>query len=76
MTAQEIKDFCKENKLTQKELAGLIGMGQDSLNTAISSGKISNSVEASVNLLRENMELKKELQKYKSLKEALKEAIL
>lgn len=76
MTADELKTFCKELGITQRELAERIGMSADSLNTAVSNNKISKMAENSINLILENENLKNELKKYEILKEALKNAIL
>lgn len=76
MTADELKTFCKELGITQRELAERIGMSADSLNTAVSNNKISKMAENSINLILENESLKNELKKYEILKEALKNAIL
>ncbi|HGQ6563047.1 TPA: helix-turn-helix domain-containing protein [Campylobacter jejuni subsp. jejuni] len=76
MTAQEIKDFCKNIGITQKELAEKVGMSQEGLNSILSTGKISKTLEASINLLMENEKLKQELKNYENLKNSLKQALL
>lgn len=76
MTADELKTFCKELRITQRELAERIGMSADSLNNAVNQNKISKMAENSINLILENESLKNELKKYEILKEALKNAIL
>lgn len=76
MTADELKTFCKELGITQRELAERIGMSADSLNNAVNQNKISKMAENSINLILENESLKNELKKYEILKEALKNAIL
>lgn len=76
MTADELKAFCKELGITQRELAERIGMSADSLNNAVNQNKISKMAENSINLILENESLKNELKKYEILKEALKNAIL
>ncbi|ABS43160.1 helix-turn-helix domain-containing protein [Campylobacter lari] len=75
MTAQEIKEFCKNIGITQKELAEKVGMSQEGLNSILSTGKISKTLEASINLLMENEKLKQELKNYENLKNSLKQAL-
>ena len=75
MTADELKQFCKERNITQRELAEKIGMSADSLNNAVNQNKISKMAEAAINLVLEVETLKKELSKYENLKSALKDAI-
>ena len=75
MTADELKQFCKERNITQRELAEKIGMSADSLNNAVNQNKISKMAEAAINLLLEVETLKKELSKYENLKSALKDAV-
>lgn len=77
MTAEEniVKRVCKELGITQRELADRIGMSADSLNTAVSSGKISKMTEAAVKLVAEVESLKKDLEKYENLRNAIKDAI-
>ncbi|HED7866684.1 TPA: helix-turn-helix domain-containing protein [Campylobacter coli] len=75
MTAQEIKEFCKNIGITQKELAEKVGMSQEGLNSILSTGKISKTLEASINLLMENGKLKQELKNYENLKNSLKQAL-
>ena len=50
MTADELKQFCKERNLTQRELAKKIGMSADSLNNAVNQNKISKMAETAINL--------------------------
>ncbi|EAL5962738.1 helix-turn-helix domain-containing protein [Campylobacter jejuni] len=75
MTAGEIKDFCKNIGITQKELAEKVGMSQEGLNSILSTGKISKTLEASINLLMENEKLRQELKNYENLKNSLKQAL-
>ncbi|EAJ5194302.1 helix-turn-helix domain-containing protein [Campylobacter jejuni] len=75
MTAQEIKEFCKNIGITQKELAEKVGMSQEGLNSILSTGKISKTLEASINLLMENEKLRQELKNYENLKNSLKQAL-
>ncbi len=72
MTADELKAFCKEMGLTYKELAELIGFSEPSLRATISAGKISAQTEAAINLLKENIELRQELQNWETIKEIFK----
>ena len=71
MTAQEIKDFCKSQNLTYKELGELIGMSGGSLNVALSNDKITPQVEASIKLLKKIKEQEQELKEFRALKEIL-----
>lgn len=71
-----VKPVCAELDITQRELAERIGMSADSLNNAVSSGKISQQTQKFLNFILEHEVLKKELLKYENLKKALKEAIL
>ncbi|HEG5891060.1 TPA: transcriptional regulator [Campylobacter jejuni] len=71
MTAQEIKEFCKEQGLTYKQLGELIGMTEPSVKTALSVDKISNQIEASINLLKKIKEQEQELKEFRTLKEIL-----
>ncbi|EAJ3713877.1 transcriptional regulator [Campylobacter coli] len=71
MTAQEIKEFCKEQGLTYKQLGELIGMTEPSVKTALSVDKISNQIEASINLLKKIKEQEQELKEFRALKEIL-----
>ena len=77
MTAEDniVKRVCKELGITQRELAERIGMSADSLNTAVSNGKISKMTEAAVKLVTEVESLKKDLEKYENLRNAIKDAI-
>lgn len=70
-----VKRVCKELNITQRELAERIGMSADSLNTAVSNGKISKMTEAAVKLVAEVESLKKDLEKYENLRNAIKDAI-
>lgn len=68
MTAQDIKDFCKEQGLTYKELAELIGMTEGGLKNTFTTEKVSAQTEKSIELLKENLRLKKKLQDLEQLK--------
>ena len=65
MTAQDLKDFCKAQNLTYKELGELIGMTEGRIKTALSVGKISAQIEASINLLKKIKEQEQELKEFK-----------
>lgn len=71
MNADDIKKFCKDNGLTYKELAELIGMTEGSFKVAITTKKISNQTIRAIELFAENLQLKKELADFKTLKEIL-----
>lgn len=70
-----VRKVCLKLNITQAELAERIGMSADSLNTAVSSGKISKMTEAAVKLVAEVESLKKDLEKYENLRNAIKDAI-
>lgn len=70
-----VRKVCLKLNITQAELAERIGMSADSLNTAVSSGKISKMTEAAVKLVAEVEGLKKDLEKYENLRNAIKDAI-
>lgn len=72
MTAEELKQFCKERNLTYKELAEKIGWSEPSLRATISSGKISDQTAAAVNLLKETMELKEKLTDWETIRAIIK----
>lgn len=75
MTAEEVKEFCKEYGFTYGELAQKIGWGEASLRTTIGNGKISDQTAAAIELLRENIALKAELEEWRLLKNTLKKAL-
>jgi hypothetical protein len=72
MTADELKQFCKERNLTYKELAEKIGMTEGSLKVAITTNKISMQTEASIKLLKENQKLLDELAEFRALHKIIK----
>ncbi|MFY4690393.1 helix-turn-helix domain-containing protein [Campylobacter jejuni] len=72
MTAQEIKDFCKEQGLTYKQLGELIGYSESSLKSILTTGKVSENLEKSIKLLMENQVLKLKLKEMDNLKNTLK----
>jgi len=67
-----VKKVCKELGLTYKQLGEKIGVSESSLRSAASTGKISNQIKKAIELYLENLELKKELQEFHTLKEMLK----
>nr|WP_315520689.1 transcriptional regulator [uncultured Campylobacter sp.] len=75
MTVEEVKEFCKEYGFTYGELAQKIGWGEASLRTTIGNGKISEQTAAAIELLRENIALKAELEEWRLLKNTLKKAL-
>ena len=68
-----VKKVCKELGLTYKELGERIGYSESSLSNAAATGKISNQVKKAIELYLENLQLKKELEKFEQLKKLLKE---
>ncbi|ALV24947.1 hypothetical protein CIG2463D_1379 [Campylobacter iguaniorum] len=66
-----IKQTCKELNLTYKQLGELIGMSEGGLKTAITKGNISEQTKQAISLLKENMQLKQELNKTNDLKNLL-----
>lgn len=75
MTSNEIKEFCKEYNFTYGELAKKIGWGEASFRATIGSGKISDQTAAAIELLRENIALKTELEEWHLIKSTLKKAL-
>lgn len=75
MTSNEIKEFCKEYGFTYGELAKKIGWGDASFRATIGSGKISDQTTAAIELLRENIALKAELEEWHLIKTTLKKAL-
>ena len=67
-----VKKVCKELGLAYKQLGEKIGVSESSLRSAASTGKISNQIKKAIGLYLENLELKKELQEFHTLKEMLK----
>lgn len=75
MTAQEIKEFCKEQGLTYKQLGELIGMSEGGLQNAIKKDSISDQTTKAIELLKEIKILKEQLADYENLKQLLKKAL-
>ncbi|EIA40419.1 helix-turn-helix transcriptional regulator, partial [Campylobacter coli] len=74
-TAQEIKEFCKEQGLTYKQLGELIGMSEGGLQNAIKKDSISDQTTKAIELLKEIEILKEQLADYENLKQLLKKAL-
>lgn len=75
MTPEDIKTFCKNNGITQKRLAEMIGITPNSLSISIKSNKVSPQTYKIIELLIENERLSKELEGYKRLKAILIEIL-
>ena len=73
MTADELKQFCKERNLTYKELAEKIGMSEGGLKNAIIADKITAQVERSVEMIKRIEILEAKLQKAESIRQIFKE---
>jgi len=67
-----IKKVCKELNLTYKQLGEAIGYSEGAIKTAAASGKISEPMQKAIELYLKNLELEKELQEAKQIKETLK----
>jgi len=67
-----VKKVCKELGLTYKELGERIGYSEGAIKTAAASGKISEPMQKAIELYLKNLELEKELQEAKQIKETLK----
>lgn len=72
MIAADVKEFCKQQNLTYKQLAEKIGMTEGSLKVAITTDKFSSQTIQSINLLKENQKLQTELADFKILSEIIK----
>lgn len=72
MSENLIKKSCKELNLTYKQLGELIGYSEASLKTIVSKGAISENLTKSIELLKENIELKNKLSEVETLKNTLK----
>lgn len=73
MTADELKQFCKERNLTYKELAEKIGVSEGGLKNAIIADKITAQVERSVEMIKRIEILEAKLQKSESIRQIFKE---
>ncbi len=70
-----VKQVCKELGVTQKELAEMIGVHEQTLRNASSANKISSQISRSIELLLENNRLKSELDKYNQIKDLIKDVL-
>lgn len=68
MTAQEIREFCKKEKLTYKELAKHLGLSEGGLTNAITNDKITASIEHSFKMYQRILELENDLKDFENLK--------
>ncbi|MBR8466217.1 transcriptional regulator [Campylobacter sp. faydin G-140] len=75
MTADELKAFCKEMRLTYKELAEIIGNSEATIHSAIAKGELSMPMSKSIQMYQENLILKEKLKEYSELKSVLKKAL-
>jgi transcriptional regulator with XRE-family HTH domain len=71
MNENIVKKVCKELGLTYKELGEKIGYSEGAINKAGHSGQVSKSMQKTIELLLENLELKKQLNDCKTLRETL-----
>jgi len=76
MSENIIKRTCKELGLTYKQLGEAIGYKPDTVNKALSTGKVSDPMQRAIELYLENLELKKQLKDYNQLKELLRKAVI
>ncbi|MEA3315417.1 MAG: transcriptional regulator [Campylobacterota bacterium] len=70
-----IKKTCKELGLTYRELGEKIGYGEGALKMSVSNQKVSEPMKKSIYLYMENLQLRNELNDYKSVGDALKRII-
>lgn len=75
MTADELKQFCKERNLTYKELAEIIGNSEATIHSAIAKGTLSEPMSKSIQMYQEILKLKNELEDYQDLKRVLQKAL-
>ena len=68
-----IKNTCKELNLTYKQLGEAIGYGEGAIKNSASTGNVSEPMRKAIELYKETLNLKKELDKLESLKIILKE---
>ena len=66
-----IKEICKELNITYKKLADEIGYEEPTIRTLASKGQITSQLARTIQLYKENIELKKKLDVLKQLKEVL-----
>lgn len=72
MTSDELKAFCKEQGLTYKELAELIGYSESAVKNA-ATGAVSEPMRRAIELYTENLILKKRLEASDIFKQNLKD---
>ncbi len=70
-----VKKVCKELGLTYRELGEAIGYSEGAIKTAAASGKVSEPMQRAIELYLRNLELEKELQEAKQIREILKKWI-
>lgn len=77
MTAEKniVKRVCKELGLTYKQLGEAIGYSEAAVKAAIAKNEISEPMRKAIELYKETLNLKKELDKLESLKIILKELV-
>ncbi|MFY4690395.1 helix-turn-helix domain-containing protein [Campylobacter jejuni] len=75
MTAQEIKEFCKEQGLTYKQLAKHLGLSEGGLTNAIANDKITASIEHSLKMYQRILELENDLKDFEELKNILEKIL-
>ena len=68
-----IKYTCKELGLTYKELGEIIGYTEGALKTAVSSNKVSNSLNKAIALYKKILKLEKDLENSNQMKKSLRE---
>lgn len=72
MTADELKQFCKERNLTYKELAEKIGYGEGAIKNAVSTNNVSQPMSHAIDMFSKISELENELKDFTALKDILK----
>lgn len=75
MTSDDVKSFCKQQNLTYRELAAILGNSEASLHSAIAKGVLSTPMSRSIEMYKEILRLRDELKEYEVLKQALKKAL-
>ncbi|OPA71875.1 hypothetical protein BB381_06995 [Campylobacter pinnipediorum subsp. caledonicus] len=66
-----IKQTCKELGLTYKQLGERLGISEGAIRNSVTNNRISDQLNAGIELLKEIEELKTELKDYKELKSLL-----
>lgn len=75
MTSEELKQFCKEQGLTYKELAKYLGLSEGGLTNAIANDKITASIEHSFKMYQRILELENDLKDFEELKNLLEKIL-